>query len=419
MDQERKTSVLPEEPKARPVILTFTASYLPGYRGGGPIRSIVNMVERLSDDFVFRIVTLDRDLHDQHAYQNVEVDAWNTVGKAQVFYVSPSMRTLWGMTRLLRETRYDILYLNSFFDTAFTLCPLIARRLRLAPYRPTILAPRGEFSAGAFELKRWKKEPFVKLARLIGLYRGIWWHASTELEVTDIKRVFPEKHSAIYTASNVAVAPDLLERSTAGRGLDCEHIVKDDSMLRVCFLSRISPKKNLDFALRVLACVGVPVEFSIYGPQENLAYWQECLELIAQLPGNIKVRYYGSIPHDQVRTTIAQHDLFFLPTRGENFGHVFLEAWSASTPVLISDQTPWLGLEQQHLGWDISLGDFDGFVTALEAAAKMNKEQRVHIGRHCFEFALEKAEDSVSLQLNRNLFLSAVANDSVNPNTNQ
>ena len=172
--------------QVRPVILIFTAFYLPGYRGGGPIRSVANIVERLSDDFEFRIVAMDRDLHDQQPYQSVKLDAWNTVGKAQVFYASALTRTLSGTTRLLRETQYDLLYLNSFFDRTFTLLPLLASRLRLVRRRPIILAPRGEFSIGAFRLKFWKKGPFTKLAGIVGLYSGVTWHASTPLEASEI-----------------------------------------------------------------------------------------------------------------------------------------------------------------------------------------------------------------------------------------
>ena len=72
----------------KPIILIFTAFYLPGYRGGGPIQTIANMVDCLSDDFDFRIVTSDRDLGDSNSYPNVVVDDWNSVGKAMVFYIS-------------------------------------------------------------------------------------------------------------------------------------------------------------------------------------------------------------------------------------------------------------------------------------------------------------------------------------------
>ena len=35
----------------------------------------------------------------------------------------------------------------------------------------------------------------------------------------------------------------------------------------------------------------------------------------------------------------------FLPSKGENFGHIIMESLAASTPVIISDLTPWKDLE--------------------------------------------------------------------------
>lgn len=46
------------------------------------MRTIVNFVDHLGDEFDIRIVTRDRDALDTEPYASVEVDAWNTVGKA-------------------------------------------------------------------------------------------------------------------------------------------------------------------------------------------------------------------------------------------------------------------------------------------------------------------------------------------------
>jgi hypothetical protein len=32
-------------------IMTFVGSYLPGYKAGGPIRTLANIVDRLGDEF--------------------------------------------------------------------------------------------------------------------------------------------------------------------------------------------------------------------------------------------------------------------------------------------------------------------------------------------------------------------------------
>jgi glycosyltransferase involved in cell wall biosynthesis len=406
-----RAQIASPEANDKPIILTFTRYYLPGYLGGGPIRTLANMVERLSDDYQFLIVTMDRDMGERQPYANVKRDEWNQVGNAHVFYATPASLSLSSLARLIRETPHDVLYLNSFFDPIFSIRPLLAMWLRLVPRRPTLIAPRGEFSAGAFKLKRWKKAPYSKLGSMVGLFDGVVWHASTSLEAADIRRVLHNPAAEIRVAENIAVAPDLLQATSHYEPSAVGETA--GSRLRVCFLSRIARKKNLDFALRVLALVKIPVRFSIFGPREDAEYWTECQHLISNLPANISVEYCGSVAHDEVRAVIAQHDLFFLPTHGENFGHVFLEAWSAGVPILVSDQTPWRSLAARGLGWDIPLDRPDEFVSALTTAAARGQAERSKSQSDCVHFAREKSDDIQALELNRALFRRFLARPTV------
>ena len=68
----------------RPVILATIDYYLPGYKGGGPLQALANMVSRLGDTWEFKIVTRDRDLGDASAYPGVPEGCWYRVGKAEV-----------------------------------------------------------------------------------------------------------------------------------------------------------------------------------------------------------------------------------------------------------------------------------------------------------------------------------------------
>lgn len=72
---------------SKPKILTFVSYYLPGYKAGGPLRTIANMVEHLGNDFEFWIVTRDRDLGDTVPYADVIINEWNDVHGAKVFYL--------------------------------------------------------------------------------------------------------------------------------------------------------------------------------------------------------------------------------------------------------------------------------------------------------------------------------------------
>jgi glycosyltransferase involved in cell wall biosynthesis len=78
------------------------------------------------------------------------------------------------------------------------------------------------------------------------------------------------------------------------------------------------------------------------------------------------------VPNEQVIQVLQEHHLFVLPTFGENFGHAIFEALLAGKPVLISDKTPWLGLEKKKLGHDLPL-ESAGFDRALRFYASMDQ----------------------------------------------
>ena len=63
-------------------VLTINSHYLPGYRAGGPIRTLSNMVDPLGNELVFRIVTLDHDLGADESYRDVVQGEWGLLGKA-------------------------------------------------------------------------------------------------------------------------------------------------------------------------------------------------------------------------------------------------------------------------------------------------------------------------------------------------
>ncbi|MDY6993740.1 MAG: hypothetical protein SVR94_14215, partial [Pseudomonadota bacterium] len=167
------------------------------------MRSIVNLIEHLHEDFEFCIITTDRDLGDRESYSDVKSNAWNTVGSAQVYYASPDKLTLPLIAKLIHDTPHDILYLNSFFSPKFTIFPLFARRLGIIPRRPVVLAPRGEFSQGALALKSLKKRIYLFFAKTVKLVSGVTLQASSSYEAADIRRELGDNLSRIYVATNL------------------------------------------------------------------------------------------------------------------------------------------------------------------------------------------------------------------------
>ena len=383
-------------------VLVLSGCYLPGFRGGGPMRSLVNLVKALSDEFDFRIITLDRDQAGDAPYAGVLIGAWQEVEEAKVLYLPRADITVSRLAHEVTAVAPQIVYLNGFFDPVFTLRFLLARKLRRVPAVPVLLAPLGDLSAGALEIKRGKKALYLRLARVSGLYSGLTWQASTPMERDDILRTLPH-----VRPEDVRVAADLTD--DGGGELPAREGRPAGAPLRVCFLSRISPKKNLDFALRVLMGVTVPVEFTIFGPIDDPAYWDACQPLIGQLPANVRASYGGEVHPAEVRRTLATQDLFFLPTRGENFGHVIYEALSTGVPVLVSDQTPWNDLEARGVGWNMPLGSMAEFARAIETASRVMPAERQVQARRAMAYAMERADRSASIDRTSELLRGVIS----------
>ncbi len=374
----------------RPTVLTFVRYYLPGYKSGGPVRTIANLVEVLGGEFDFRIVTSDRDATETEPYPGIG-PGWNDVGKAKVLYLAPNRRGLRAVARILRATPHDTLYLNSLLDPDFSLKPLLAQKLGLAPRTRCVIAPRGECADAALQLKAVKKRLFLFAASLCRLHRGVVWQASAPHEETDLRRV-------LGNGITTRIAPNLPAMPAAAMP---EPGRADGDALRICFLSRVSPMKNLTFALEVLRGVGIPVRFDIYGPVRDASYWRRCSALLQELPRDVEAQYRGSVEHAQVAAVLAQYDLFFLPTLGENFGHVIFEALSAGTPVLISDRTPWRGLEAAGAGWDLPLDRPDLFRDRIRALAGLDPDARAAMRRSAFAHARRTGASDEPIRQNR------------------
>ncbi|MFC6491793.1 glycosyltransferase family 4 protein [Ancylobacter dichloromethanicus] len=384
---------------SRPVILVAVGHYLPGFRAGGALRSIANLVDHLADEFDFRILTSDRDLGEDRAYAGVVTERWVPVGPALVHYTPPGKQGAGAIVRAIRDLPHDLLYLNSAFSPRFAILPLAARRLGLVPRRPTVLAPRGEFAGGALAIKAFKKRGYLAAARLGGLFGDVRWQASSPFEAEDIRAV-------IGARAGVATASDLTARLADRPPAHAPRA--PGAPLRVLFLGRISPMKNLDFALRALARVRSAVAFDIYGPPEDEAYRLQCLQAAAVVPAHVSVRWQGPVRQEEVDALMARYDLFFLPSRGENFGHVIAESLAAGTPVLISDTTPWRGLAAAGVGDDLPLSDPAAFAARIEALAAEPAEAALARRARAAAHVRQAQRQAGDLMANRNLFRAAL-----------
>ncbi len=363
-------------------ILIFSEYYLPGYKSGGGMRTVVNIVNRLGKRYDFYIITRDYDGRtDKTQYRGVKIGEWNTLDNSKVFYLQQKEEGLYKILELIEQLRPDIIYSNSYFSTV-NVYLLLLNKLGKLKQTPYVISPCGELSADSLKFNALKKKIFIKFSKTLRLDKNVFWKVTTKLEQGEIEELGFKKE-------NIFIAPDLPPESF---NAECQEYSKPDKKngsAKFIFLSRICRKKNLKFFLEKLYKVSGNIEFDIYGPVVDRKYWDDCKKIIRDLPGNVKVEFRGSIPHEKVFDTLQGYHFFVMPTLNENFGHIFLEAFSAGCPVVISNRTPWLKLQKKKIGWDIALEKDDLWTDTIERCVTMDQKEFSEWSDNAIDYAAE------------------------------
>ncbi len=358
-------------------ILVFIDYYLPGYKGGGPVNTLSNMVNLLSKENDFYIVTRDRDLGDIRSYPNIECNKWLPVGGGNVMYLSPDSIKLGKIYEIIKGGKWEKIYLNSFFSRKFSISIVLLGKV-FGFDIPILLSPKGEFSRGALKLKPIRKKLYILLAKIFKLYKNVVWHLTDSFELEALRKVFDRDLS--YKIAKDPVCVDI--------NSSCREIIKTKGMLNLVFISRISRKKNLDICLKILGQLDNAITFDIYGPIEDSDYWHYCCSLVSTLPPYVKVKYCGEVSHDEIYDAFSKYHMLFLPTAGENFGYIIFESLLSGRPVLIGSDTPWKDLASKNLGADISPDDVGSFVREINKFIQMDQDDFNKVAEDCRNYAI-------------------------------
>ena len=370
-------------------VLIFIDWFYPAYKAGGPIKSVFNIVESLKSEIDFLIVTSNQDVDgeviDIQPNQVIEKDGFKVV------YLDVAHQKKNKYKEFFDEFNADLIYYNSIFSKNFTLKPLLYFRKKGVKQR---IAPRGMLGRGALAIKPFKKKLFLKFfKRMFRKNEKLSWHASTRLEKNEIQTVFGEK-SNVFVAQNLSSAS--LKRKLA---VDFKRVDE----LKLVFVSRISIKKNLLFALELFqnSKTHQKLSLDIYGPIEEEVYWKKCRLIIDADP---RITYKGILKPTGITSVLQQNHFFILPTQHENYGHAIAEAINAGVPVLISDNTPWSNLAAFNVGHDLPLTEIDLWKGRLETLIQLDQASYEKLVIACYEYSLDKIVSKELVQENRKLF---------------
>ena len=373
-------------------ILVVSGGYLPAQKYGGPVVSLYNFTEHLGDCYSIDILCKNHDLHDQTPFKDIQ-EGFQQVGKAQVCYLPDGSLNKKTFQEVIRERKPDCLYLSSIFDAKLN-APLlqIAKKQGL----PVVYAPRGELNPAVLAMKGFKKKVFLRLMRLSGLYKNVYFQASSEQEREMTVQALKVSRQQVLAVPNLPSAPAASRRSA-----------KKTGQLRIVFLARIHRSKNLAFAIEQASKLQGEISFDIYGPVEHEDYWQQCKALMEKAPENVRFQYCGSVPVGSAGEVFGRYDCFLFPTLSENYGLVIAEAVQAGTlPVISRGTTPW---DDIRGGCTVPLSEPQQFTDELQRFCAMSEKEIAQCREQLLRYGEEKLDTKRLVEQTKMLFQTAIS----------
>lgn len=237
---------------------------------------------------------------------------------------------------------------------------------------PLVISPRGMLAPYALRRARAKKWLASRLLHPGALTGAAAWHATSELEFSDIR--------AAGFRQPIFVSPNGIRRPAWSEPADRQAWLARYPALRgrrVClFFSRLHSKKGLFPLLEWwaqarcrqgwhLLVAGSPHEYNLAQVQRQADQLGLHDAVTVADPRGLAKPY-----------PLAQ--LYVLPTQSENFGLSIGEALSAGVPVLTTTEAPWQRVNELGCGACVPLAQF---AARLEEMLALAPETLAHMGR--------------------------------------
>ena len=374
-------------------VLLFIDWFLPGTNSGGPVSSYTNLINHFSSELDFYVITRNTDYCSTTPYQGVEVNKWNELrSNLFVHYLKEEDINKATLKHIGDALQADICLINGIYSWKFSILPLLLYRKSNSP---VIVSARGMLNPQAFATGALKKKVFLFLLKLLGVYKNVVLHATNDDEAKYITNALGNV--------NTKVAPNLPKVFHYNLDLTRD---KKEQELKICSFARISPEKGTLNLLKSLVKISSEhiISLDLYGSIYNTEYWEECQKLISKLSSNIQVKHCGSVKGDEVRNCMKNYHIMALLSEGENFGHAILESFSIGCPVVISNKTPWIGLEPKKVGWDLPLTNLEKVTHVIENISNMGQEEYSKWSQSAYLYAKNFCENPSLLEANKKLF---------------
>lgn len=359
-------------------ILIFVPNFLPGTRGGGPVRSVHGLAQSLVDlGHEVHVLTTDRDGPER---MDVPLDRPVELNGLQVhyrqirfpgkFYYSPDL------ARLADELvpRMDAVHVNGMFLWPGAYVSRAARRSG----KRLIISPRGMLMPDLVRGKsRLVKLTWIALQERANLAGAAAIHVTAASETDGLRALGLSLAPIVQLSNGVAVPtalPDAASIKTVWGDVPPGR--------RVAFLGRLGWNKGIDMA--IAAVRAHPEAVIKLAGHDEIGLRGQLEPWLRRPDGRSCGDFLGHLEGDAKWALLAGADVVMMPTLQENFGNSLVEAMAVGTPVIATEGVgashymrridPMLVVPRQQVRLDQALADILGDTARRERIGAAGQE---------------------------------------------
>lgn len=294
---------------------------------GGPSKMAVNLCQALNESGVESHIATTKDPLDRYSL----IDYSKIADKVFFFerwkkdYLAFSIE----LSNWLEENvqNYQIVNIHSFFNYPSHMAAKIARKQNV----PYVIRPAGTLTFWPEANFPFRKKLLLNCVEKNNVRSSSLFHATSEQEAEDLYKITHH--------GNIEVIP-LGVKSSSGTEIPQR---SDDEVLKLLFLGRLHPKKNIETLLQALKVVTesqTSVSLKVAGePDPTMkAYANSLIHRTEELGLSKCVEFIGFVEGAEKQAAFKDAHAFVLPSYNENFGIAVAEALSYGLPAIISKQ---------------------------------------------------------------------------------